>query len=247
MTEADWLSCDDAQAMIRFVSDEKARRKARLPARRFSRRRMDRKFRLFFCGRCRGMWAELVDERSRTAVEVAERFADGLAGRSALREARLAAYDPASRPTPSSAELLAYWSTWLDVLMLARHEHGGWDEYLDELAKEAQRPTASSEVAAQLAQCRDSVGQERAAQATLLHDLLGNPFRPVKIDRRWLAEDVLVSAHTIYEERAFNRVGALADALAAAGCTNQDFLSHLRGPGPHMRGCWALDLILGKE
>jgi hypothetical protein len=54
-------------------------------------------------------------------------------------------------------------------------------------------------------------------------------------------------ADTIYRDRSFTDLPILADALEDAGCDNADILSHLRGPGPHVRGCWALDLILGKE
>lgn len=247
MTEAEWLSCDVALAMIRFISDEKAGRKARIPTRQFSRKRLNRKLRLFFCARCREMWAAMLDPRSRTAVEVAERFADGLLGRSALRQARLAAYDLAARPGVSSAEHHAYWATWLDVMMLTLHEHSSWDEYLETLTHEARRNPDTNEAAAQVAQFRDSLRRERATQAALLHDLLGNPFRPVRIDRRSLTEEVLALAGTIYEERAFNRLPDLANALSTAGCANQDLLSHLRGSGPHVRGCWVVDLLLGKE
>jgi hypothetical protein len=51
----------------------------------------------------------------------------------------------------------------------------------------------------------------------------------------------------IHEERAFDRLAVLADALEEAGCADADILSHLRGPGPHVRGCWVVDLLLGKE
>ncbi len=54
-------------------------------------------------------------------------------------------------------------------------------------------------------------------------------------------------AAAVYEERAFDRLPLLADALEDAGCTNAELLGHLRGPGPHARGCRALDLLLGKE
>ena len=54
-------------------------------------------------------------------------------------------------------------------------------------------------------------------------------------------------AESIYDHRAFERLPALADALAEAGCSNPDILSHCRGPGPHVRGCWVVDLVLGKE
>jgi hypothetical protein len=54
-------------------------------------------------------------------------------------------------------------------------------------------------------------------------------------------------AQAIYEERAFDRLPILADALEESGCYNADLLAHCRSDGPHVRGCWAVDLVLGKE
>jgi hypothetical protein len=84
----------------------------------------------------------------------------------------------------------------------------------------------------------------------LLRDIFGNPFRPVSADPAWLTwKDGTVPrlAQAIYYGRAFDRLPLLANALEEAGCDNADILNHLRGPGPHARGCWPLDLILGKE
>jgi hypothetical protein len=53
-------------------------------------------------------------------------------------------------------------------------------------------------------------------------------------------------AQAIYNERGFDRLPILGDALEDAGCTDRDILDHCRGPGPHVRGCWAVDLLLGK-
>jgi hypothetical protein len=88
---------------------------------------------------------------------------------------------------------------------------------------------------------------EQVVQATLLRDIFGNPFRPAALDPAWRTETVLALARGIYEERAFDRMPILADALQDAGCTDEDVLSHCRGPGPHARGCWVVDLVLGKE
>ena len=91
---------------------------------------------------------------------------------------------------------------------------------------------------------------ERVGQVRLLSEVFGNPFRPPSLPPHLLAwNDGTVPrlARAIYDERAFDRLPILADALEDAGCTNADLLSHLRGPGPHVRGCWALDLLLGKE
>jgi hypothetical protein len=89
--------------------------------------------------------------------------------------------------------------------------------------------------------------KERKAQSKLIHDIFGNPFRPVILDPAWLNPTVTALAHTTYEDRTFTDLPILADALEEAGCTCEFTLSHLRGPGPHCRGCWALDLILGKN
>ena len=56
-----------------------------------------------------------------------------------------------------------------------------------------------------------------------------------------------IVAQGTYANRAFERMPEVADALAEAGSSNQDILSHCRGPGPHVRGCWVVDLVLGKE
>jgi len=81
----------------------------------------------------------------------------------------------------------------------------------------------------------------------LLRDILGNPFRPVTVDPRWLTSTVVDLAAGIYAERAFDRMPILADALEEAGCDHADILTHCRGDGPHVRGCWVVDLVLGKS
>lgn len=98
---------------------------------------------------------------------------------------------------------------------------------------------------------------ERSANATLLRDIFGNPFRPVTLDRAWLAwngHTIPKLAQTIYDERDLpsghldaGRLAILADALEEAGCSNVDILSHCRSPAPHVRGCWVVDLLLGKK
>jgi hypothetical protein len=80
----------------------------------------------------------------------------------------------------------------------------------------------------------------------LLRDIFGNPFRPLALKPAWRTSDVLALATGIYEEKAFDRMPILADALQDTGCDNDDVLSHCRGEGPHVRGCWVVDLILEK-
>jgi len=85
-----------------------------------------------------------------------------------------------------------------------------------------------------------------ASQVAVLREIIGNPFRPVTIDPAWHKPSVASLAQAIDEERAFDRMPILADALEDAGCTSHDMLSHCRGPGPHFLGCWVVDMILGK-
>ena len=83
-----------------------------------------------------------------------------------------------------------------------------------------------------------------------LRDIFGNPFRPVTLDHAWLRWNdgaAVAIAQRIYDERRFQDLPILADALEEAGCTSGDILEHCRGPGPHVRGCWVVDLVLGKE
>ena len=86
-----------------------------------------------------------------------------------------------------------------------------------------------------------------ALQPRLLRDIFGNPFRPPACDPAWLTSDVLALARGIYDDKAFDRMPILADALQDAGCDSDALLTHLRDPdATHVRGCWVLDLLLGK-
>lgn len=95
--------------------------------------------------------------------------------------------------------------------------------------------------------CEALAAAEAGVQARLIHDIFGNPFRPVACDPAWLSQTVLALAEAIYADRAFDRLPVLADALEEAGCDSPDILAHCRGDGPHVRGCWVIDAILGKE
>ncbi len=183
-----------------------------------------RKLRLFACASCRRAWADIPDERSRRAVAVAERYADRRASRQelALAFAVAKAIDPLGNAAFAAAIACA--------------------------------PSGNpNRVARQAALGGDlrRWGEERAAQADLVRDIFGNPFRPLPaIDPGWLSENgtaVPELARAIYDERAFDRLPLLAAALEEAGCTSADLLAHLRSPRLHARGCWALDLLLARQ
>ncbi len=85
------------------------------------------------------------------------------------------------------------------------------------------------------------------AAPDVFRDIFGNPFRPVTVDPVWLTSTAVAIAQGIYDDRAFDRLPILADALQDAGCENADILSHCRSDGPHVRGCWVVDLVLEKS
>ena len=92
---------------------------------------------------------------------------------------------------------------------------------------------------------RDAAARTRRGFARTVHDLFGNPFRPVSFDPRWKTADVVALARGIYDERAFDRMPLLADALMDAGCSDDRVIAHCREPGAHYRGCWVVDAVLG--
>jgi hypothetical protein len=85
-----------------------------------------------------------------------------------------------------------------------------------------------------------------ACQTSLLREILGDPYRPAVIPPCWLTPQAVALAQAAYEERAFNRLPILADALEEAGCQDAAVLAHCRQPGGHVRGCWVLDALLGR-
>ena len=94
---------------------------------------------------------------------------------------------------------------------------------------------------------RDIVRLAGKRRGSILRDIFGNPFRPVTAEPSWLTSTVVALAEGIYEGRAFDGMPILADSLQDAGCNNEDVLNHCRQPGTHVRGCWVVDLLLGKK
>ena len=100
----------------------------------------------------------------------------------------------------------------------------------------------------------DGKDESTAFQLGTLYDIFGNPFRPVLIHPSWLTTTPLRLAQAAYDDRQLpsglfdlQKLAILADALEEAGCTDAEILAHCRGPGPHVRGCWVVDLLLGKS
>ena len=211
--ESEWLTCKNPAVFVQRKNPQATSRKRRLCA----------------CACCRRVWNRLRDSRSRQAVEVAERFADGLATPEELKQAH------AEAAAVASATGKRYWE---DVAFAAQ---GATSEH----------PRPITALNAILGRSRGRKPDKAAVVASLFRDILGNPFRSLPVlDAAVLAwNDRLVPrlAQAIYDERRFQDLPILADALADAGCPDTDLLEHCRGLGPHARGCWVLDLILGKS
>ncbi len=187
----------------------------------------DRKLRLFGCECVRRIADLLLDERSLKAIEVAERFADG---NSSNRERR-AAFEAAGWGIDTAAR---HGSCYYFPAVAAR----------ELVENEVCGPWSCGWYGA----VRGGITiAQRRRQSELLREIVGNPFRPVALEYGWATLTVKQVAAATYEERAFDRLPILADALEDAGCSTQIILNHLRQPGEHKRGCWALDLILKKE
>ena len=227
MTEQEWLNGTDLTAFAAFLGEKCSERKRRL----------------FACACCRRIWHLMTDGRSRSAVEVAERYADGDATARELTvarsNARKAREEKPRGPTRSFAETAAWHATFLDGEMTLAQFRTYWFR----TAAGNARYAISDEV--------EGKGVEEIEQLVLLRDIFGNPFHPSSPLPEgvlaWNDATVLRIAEGIYEERAFDRLPILADALIDAGCEQEELIGHFRSEGPHVRGCWGVDLILGRS
>jgi hypothetical protein len=218
MTEAEWESCADPVPMMQALRGKAS----------------ERKLRLFGVASCRRLGPLLQDPRITAALDVAERYADGAATQAEL-EAALQGAVKAQRAQRRKALLFAY------AAVKDACTPGGLG---------AAEKTAWAEAAA--ADPRATYGEHLrrtrpdlyASLAALLRDLVGNPFRPVPVDPSWRTPAVVGLAQGIYDDRAFDRLPLLADALEAAGSTLAEVLDHCRQPGTHARGCWVIDGLL---
>jgi hypothetical protein len=183
----------------------------------------DRKLRLFACAVARELWDKLDNAESRRAIEAAEKFADGLVTANELKSAWNAACLVFSSVSGMEAAGAAANCAYI---------------------KAAEAATSTLKHAASWA------GVRGTGVIVAIRDIIGNPFRPSSINAAWLAVNdaaVVMIAQAVYVELALDRMGILADALEDAGCTDPAILTHLRSPGPHVRGCWVLDLLTGRE
>ncbi len=227
MTEQQWLNSPEPVRMLTYLRF--GRNIARTRAGR-------RKLLLFGCACCRHVAHLFPDEPGWPVVDLAERLADG-----DVSQAEVGAALRDAAPTLRDGERDHVRQARLNLHQAIRKLGG----------PAAAASVACSSVGIALRWLGAGEAAECAVQASLLRDLCGNPFHPpLALDPGWLVWNggsVGRLARTIYEERHFEDLPVLADALEDAGCRNEEVLGHLRGPGPHARGCVVVDLFLGKS
>ncbi|HYT90402.1 MAG TPA: hypothetical protein VEL76_16980 [Gemmataceae bacterium] len=230
MTAREWSAATDLSLMLNALRG----------------RVSDRKLRLFAVACCRHIWELLPDERSRSAVEVAEQYADGLASQRERGAARAAALGAAGRYNRKEA-WAAYWTASYN---LGESLWNACEAAVEATARAAASAAAGGTSAEQVAAWDAARAAGARHQTTLLREILGDPDRRVTVDPSWLTWNgglVRDLARTVYDERRFEDLPIVADALEEAGCTDAALLAHCRSAAPHVRGCWALDILLGKE
>lgn len=177
----------------------------------------ERKLRLVACAYSVPFWPYIVDPRTKVALEAAEKYADRIISINDLRNA-----SESARQAEADVRGREYeWRQW-NIAHLAAMISGSVGEV-------------------------EAVVAGDASIRPWIYDLYGNPFRHINTRREWFTSDVVALAKRIYSDREFDRLPILADALQDAGCDNEDILNHCRGDGSHVRGCWVVDLILGKQ
>jgi hypothetical protein len=242
MTEVEWLDCSNSPLMLELLQGQVS----------------DRKLRLFACACARKMVALLTDPRSLSAITVAEQFADGHASIEALdaawsgaEAARVAAQQSARDLRESTGETAwdARAVAWAAQAAAAAASRAAW------LAAKSAATAGDAEAATRAARAVldddwiQTAAIEPNLQACLAREIFGNPFRPVPINPFWLnANDgaVIMAARAIADSNSFANLPQLADLLEQADCHHEDLLTHCRQPDGHVRGCWAIDALLGR-
>jgi hypothetical protein len=229
-TETEWFTCRHLDSLCKMLRHQDYGVNVR-----FS----DRKWHLFGVACVRRVSHTFKDKRTCGLVEVVERQADGLLTEEQVRLLWGQARNPPNMDTefpedcPPDEEAARCAFQALTAIPFG--------------SADASRAAHSARWARRAA--RNAEGEEQA-QVTLLRDIFGNPYQPARTPdqalKAWNDGIIVKLAHAIYDEGAFDRLPILADALEDAGCDGADILAHCRESKKHVRGCWVIDLLLGK-
>ena len=230
LTEAEWPACADARVLIH---DLLLRRSAN-----------GRKARLFACACCLRISKHLHLAETRTALKVLDQF---LAG-------QVPAGDVVAVARAHEQKVNDDFGTAVNAVRFAvgtRPFHGSPVSWMGGAAAAAHYSAWAAAGVLDERRPKKADVAEKARQdgihADMFRDIFGNPFHPVTFAPSWRTDTVRALAAQMYESRDFSAMPILADALQDAGCDSAEILSHCRGAGPHVRGCWVVDLVLGKE
>jgi hypothetical protein len=247
MTEREWLAQPRVGTMLYFLSEGDGR---------------ERQLRLFTLACCNRVRHLVSEARLLRALDALEACADGRLAPAWLQEhadeANQALHDiqvALSGPDGvlhsngvSSAACAVLWAVHPDYERKDRHGGGPtYPPYEVSLSAQLARAQDAWEATHHRVKINETEAAEAGVHAWLLADIVGNPFRTPVVEPAWLTSTVVSLARGVYEERAFERMPLLMDALLDAGCHNEAVLEHCRGPNNHVRGCWLIDLLLAKE
>jgi hypothetical protein len=186
---------------------------------------------------------QMTDPQFVAVIEAGEKYADGLITSEekwAVYERARALYDTVPQPTEAAKDA----ATVAELYLYSRGETAV--AMVSAAGSRAALLAGGHGEKAETARCEAKAAMQ-ALTRRLINEVHGNPFRPVTFSPSWRTNVVMSLARQIYDTRDFAAMPILADALEDAGCDNSGILYHCRGLGPHIRGCWALDLVLGKE
>jgi hypothetical protein len=220
VTKGAWLTTLDPVAVLQRVLERKP---------------SQRKLRLISVGCCRCLWNLLHDERSKRAVEVAEDYAERRAS------------TPGRMPTEYVATVTAVEeraSEAVNTAVAFGHDAGN-DAAATAVVCLALWATTDWGTFQAVQRTSRLIG--RKAPMEVLACVLGIPYRRFAPPESWLTPTAVALARLMYDTRDLSLMPILADALQDAGCEDEAVLTHCRGDGPHVRGCWVVDLLLGKE
>jgi hypothetical protein len=253
MTEAEWLACQEWQPMLVFLSG----------------RLSDRKAKLYVCAGLRSLWELLFDEGSRMAVEVAEKDADGNASAGEISTARWCAECPTFgnnfEPAFIRESIREYGLSESEKRLLEMSVYTLDDLHQDKPPGDERTRFRLRNLAYVAYENLDGIREGQFdpyliehisrvdvwPKGALVREIFGNPFRPLPAlppsVPSWNDATVPKIAAVIYDERAFDRLPVLADALEDAGCVDDAILTHCRSGEEHFRGCWVVDLLTGRS
>jgi hypothetical protein len=188
----------------------------------------DRKLRLFSCACCRRVWDHL-NVLDRGFIESAERIIDGTG--TVLDIAQVGEVERGwNHPTSPTS--------WMFLGSLFHPRRSRTPVQIQWSVSHRLQPGEGRNTA--------TTRSEEQSQLALLRDIAGNPFRSIAFSPESRTDTAVSLARMVYESREFSAMPILADALQDAGCDDDDLLNHCRSDGPHVRGCWVVDLVLGK-